>query len=142
MDSDITNLIIDVRSNSGGSTGNVVSLLQYFVDKPTKLAKGIGAKSYTREVVKYAILDYGVNVYPTKKQFSGKLWILTDEDIFSATLIFLGFLVREGIGTILGERASEAANFGANRQEYLFQTQNASQICQKRGSCFLKREDI
>ncbi|OAA31109.1 hypothetical protein AT15_09035 [Kosmotoga arenicorallina S304] len=119
-----------------------MSLLQYFVDKPTKLAKGIGAKSYTREVVKYAILDYGVNVYPTKKQFSGKLWILTDEDIFSATLIFLGFLVREGIGTILGERASEAANFGANRQEYLFQTQNASQICQKRGSCFLKREDI
>ncbi len=91
IDSDITNLIIDVRSNSGGSTGNVLSLLQYFVDKPTKLAKGIGAKSYTREVVKYAILDYGVNVYPAKKQFSGKLWILTDEDIFSGTLIFLGF---------------------------------------------------
>ncbi|ACR79485.1 S41 family peptidase [Kosmotoga olearia] len=126
IDSDITNLIIDVRSNSGGSTGNVLSLLQYFVDKPTKLAKGIGAKSYTREVVKYAILDYGVNVYPAKKQFSGKLWILTDEDIFSGTLIFLGFLVREGIGTILGERSSETANFGFKQQEYLLPNTNCS----------------
>ncbi|ACR80685.1 MULTISPECIES: S41 family peptidase [Kosmotoga] len=117
LDSPITDLIIDVRGNTGG--WSALSLLRYFVDKPTKLAIGIGVKSYTKEGVKYAILDYGVNVYPAKKRFSGKLWILTDEDVFSGCLMFLGFLVRKGIGTILGERSSETANFGFKQHGYL-----------------------
>jgi len=119
VDSDITDLIIDVRSNSGGSTRNALNILQYFVDIPVKLAKGIGAKSYTRAGTDYAVSDYGVYVYPAEKRFSGRLWILTDENVFSANLIFLGFLAREGIGTILGERSSETANFGFKQQAYL-----------------------
>ncbi len=35
-------------------------------------------------------------------------------------------MVREGIGTILGERSSETANFGFKQQEYLLPNTNCS----------------
>ncbi|AKI96895.1 S41 family peptidase [Kosmotoga pacifica] len=119
LDSHIIDLVIDVRANAGGFIEPVISLLGYFVDKPTELAIGIGSKSHTREGVKFTVSKFNVHIYPAVKLFSGRLWILTDENVFSANLLFLGFLSREGIGTILGERSSETANFGSQWKGYL-----------------------
>nr|WP_255358867.1 hypothetical protein [Kosmotoga sp. DU53] len=58
-------------------------------------------------------------IYPAEKHFSGRVWILTDENVFSASLRFLSYTLKADIGTILGERSSETANFGSNRKGYL-----------------------
>ncbi|ACR79469.1 S41 family peptidase [Kosmotoga olearia] len=119
LDSYITDLIIDVRSNPGGDLEPVISLMEYLVDKPTELTIGIGSKSHTREGTKYIVSKYNIYIYPAEKHFSGRVWILTDENVFSASLRFLSYTLKADIGTILGERSSETANFGSNRKGYL-----------------------
>jgi C-terminal processing protease CtpA/Prc len=95
--SNIKNLIIDVRYNGGGSQYPSIYLLQHLIDKPftyySKVeSEGKTAKSYGEEVF-----------YPNENRFKGKVYFLIDGKGNSTTGHFMSLVKANQLGTIIGE---------------------------------------
>jgi carboxyl-terminal processing protease len=112
-------LIVDLRSNGGGSTANLIHLLSLFVKPDTDIGTFIG-RSTVRDYEKdntpspdpIKIAAAAKNKYRTRKQtiepFSGKVAVLINRGSASASEIFATGL-RETIGAqILGTRSAGA----------------------------------
>lgn len=85
------NLIIDVRSNRGGSQHAAMHLLQYLMDKPFTYYQNMPTS-----------ID-GAVIHPFDDHFTGKLFFLTDGVGNSTTGHFMSLVKEHEIGTIIGE---------------------------------------
>ncbi|MGB4843236.1 MAG: S41 family peptidase [Ferruginibacter sp.] len=93
----ITNLIIDVRFNGGGSSESSIHLLKYLVDKPftyyadTQIEKGSGKS------------EGEIPQAPFANAFKGKQYFIIDGNGKSTTGHFMGVVKVLKLGTIVGE---------------------------------------
>lgn len=89
------NLIIDLRSNPGGSVDTLKYLVGGMFDKEVKIADRVGRKDTKPEVAKSLHNPYG-----------GKLVVLVDSKSGSAAELFARIMQLEKRGTVLGDRTS------------------------------------
>jgi len=89
------NLIIDLRSNPGGSVETLKYLVGGMFDKEVKIADRVGRKDTKPEVAKSLHTPY-----------SGKLVVLVDSKSGSAAELFARIMQLEKRGTVLGDRTS------------------------------------
>lgn len=130
----IGHLIIDVRSNGGGSITNSTSISRYIADKPFKICDSlysIRKKSPYRHYIQNNFWNklfmtfftskkrdgnyhfrYFENRFfrPKKKNhFTGKVYILIGGNSFSATTLFVNSVIRQDNVTVIGEETGGGA---------------------------------
>lgn len=93
----ISNLIIDVRGNSGGSPTNTAFLLKYLMKKEF-------VYSNITRMSEYAALAEPIAL--SKNRFTGKLYILIDGGCGSSTGHFLSMVKYYKLGSLIGELSS------------------------------------
>lgn len=91
-------LILDLRSNGGGSEDTLKRLAAYFVDKETKVGDLKGRK----EMKSLTVKTRGEDV------FKGKLIVLVDTQSGSASEVFARLIQLEKRGTVIGDRTAGA----------------------------------
>jgi len=130
----INDLIIDVRNNGGGSVANSTAITRYMVDKPFKVADSLYAITKKSPYYRY-IQDHFWNrmfiglftrkhkdghyhfgyferhYFKPKKRnrFSGKVYILTGGNSFSATTLFTEALIKQQNVFVVGEETGGGA---------------------------------
>ncbi len=99
-DSNIENIIIDLRSNSGGNS----NVADYFIEKlDVEQYKIIGDMD-----VRYGFY-YSKNSYepksvePSADAYKGNVYVLTSTQTFSSAMLFAVAIADNGIGTVVGE---------------------------------------
>ncbi len=127
-DKNIPNLVIDVRSNGGGSVGNSTFFTKYISDHPFKIADSLYAISrksnYGKHIEnnftnrfflffttrkkadgKYHFGYYERHFFQPKKNnhFDGKVYIITGGNSFSATALFVQALIQQKNVVVVGE---------------------------------------
>ncbi len=126
---DVKSLIIDLRYNTGGSDGNAVKLASYFFDKPfrywekievtEKLAKEIkgAVKFIYRKPVKEGEMytwrkakltnefDYYLTQKPSRNNFKGKVYILTNGLCMSSCSDFVAILSHNNKALVIGQES-------------------------------------
>ncbi len=136
-ESKVDNLIIDLRENSGGHGWNVDSLLSYLIKKPfcnidssfykisslTRdwLSKDIklGKSTKIGECCYYSSHD---TIMPSTKwnMFNGNIFVLINENSYSAAAIFANTIISYSIGIGIGEETNQKTTFYFNNNvEYL-----------------------
>lgn len=131
---DIQYLIVDVRSNGGGSVTNSTLLTKFLADQPFKVADSLFApikrKTYSRYIQhdfwnrlfitfftrkkkdgNYHFRYYERHQFKPKKKnhFSGQTYVLTGGNSFSATTLFAGTLRKQENVVVLGEETGGGA---------------------------------
>jgi C-terminal processing protease CtpA/Prc len=68
----------------------------------------------------FTIKTWNLPVYPdySWKAKDSRIWILTNANVNSATLLFLSFIRRNTDAVVIGERSSEPVNFGITNTFY------------------------
>jgi hypothetical protein len=56
----------------------------------------------------------------TELEFGGNLYVLTDEDSFSSSMIFAEMVVDNGLGKVIGESPAEPCNFCGEITQFYF----------------------
>lgn len=130
----ISNLIIDVRSNGGGNVTNSISISRYLADKSFKVADSLYAirkhKTYGRYVESDFLNRLFITFFAGKKKdgfyhfryfekhrfqpkkrlhFDGHSYILIGGNSFSATTLFVGSVMDQGNVTVVGEETGGGA---------------------------------
>jgi hypothetical protein len=122
-ENNITSLIIDIRGNSGGRSIGVDSLMNFLTGKTysqyreidTRISQDL--KAYYKEkypekfeeikdlAVDERLVCSGdtVNPHPKKFQYKGRLFLLTNQQTFSAAATFAGAFRKLNLGIIIGE---------------------------------------
>jgi hypothetical protein len=110
----IGHLIIDVRTNPGGS--DIGTTMDYLTDQPYRMCsrlyrapfKGYGSGE-PRELE--CVL---LQPFDAAERFTGKLYLLIGPDSFSASIILANILQDYGLATLIGEETPDTASFCAN----------------------------
>ncbi|MCD6551790.1 S41 family peptidase, partial [Thermotoga sp.] len=122
---DMTDLIIDVRDNPGGSWDAPLEIISHFIDKPLI----INADMYTK-ACEYAQKDLAAigiryskelegeiirtkktfTAYPKKPIFKGNVWVLANKDVFSGGKFFVYVIQKYRLGKVIGEKLLTDAN--------------------------------
>lgn len=119
----IENLAIDLRGNPGGDTYVVNELFKYLpVDTYYQ------CENFRKVRWNYLIFDQGgitkngitKNKRITDLEFDGKVYVLTDEDSFSAALVFTEMIVDNGLGKVIGESPAEPCNCCGEITQFYF----------------------
>jgi Peptidase family S41 len=130
----IKHLIIDVRSNGGGSVTNSTFLSRYLIDHPFKIADSLYAIRKRSAYGRYIQNDFFNRLFMTfltkrKKDghyhfgyferhyfqpkdhnhFDGKTYILTGGNSFSATTLFASSIIEQDNVTVVGEETGGGA---------------------------------
>lgn len=131
---DIGHLIIDVRSNGGGSITNSTNITRYLADKPFKICDSlysIRKKSPYQHYIQNHFWNKLFMTFFTKKRsdgnyhfgyfekhffnpkknhhFNGKVYILTGGNSFSATTLFVSSVIKQDNVTVIGEETGGGA---------------------------------
>jgi C-terminal processing protease CtpA/Prc len=131
---DIGHLIIDVRSNGGGSVTNSTFLTRLIADQKFKIADSLYAVDKRKRYGDYIQNDFFNRLFMTfftrkrkdghwhfgyfekhyfkpkkKNHYDGKLYILTGGNSFSATTLFASALEKQDNVTIVGEETGGGA---------------------------------
>jgi hypothetical protein len=131
---DIDHLIIDVRSNGGGSVTNSTLLTRFIADHDFKVADSLYAIKKKKKYGSYIQNDFFNRLFMTffarkrkdgryhfgyfekhyfdpkkKNHFDGKTYILTGGNSFSATSLFVGAVVKQENVTVVGEETGGGA---------------------------------
>lgn len=104
----IGNLAIDLRGNGGGDTYVVNELFKYL---PTDTY--YQADNFRKVRWNYLTFDQGgetKNKRNTELEFDGNLYVITDEESFSASLHFAEMVADNGLGKVIGESPAESCN--------------------------------
>lgn len=112
-------LIVDLRSNGGGSTGNLLHLLSLFVKPDTDIGTFVGRntvrdyeKDHTPTADPVLIAAGAKNKYRTRKQtlepFAGKVAVLINRGSASASEIFAMGLREAVAAPLVGSRSAGA----------------------------------
>ena len=108
---DMKGIIIDVRSNGGGSTENVDTLASRFADKRRRvydvLVKAGPAHDDFSEPVPMYVEPQGI------RQFTGKVAVLTNRSSYSATNLFIQAMSVFPHVTIIGDKSGGGGGFPA-----------------------------
>lgn len=140
--SDVRNLIIDLRSNTGGSSALGDELIGMFNAKPYKGYKYSWKRSlqYVEEMRNdgasipdhYLALKPGevfvsetATIKPAANplRFRGRVYVLSGEETFSSGQMFLGVVKDNNLAKIIGEETSTPACFAG--EVYLFNLPNS-----------------
>lgn len=130
----IGHLIIDVRSNGGGSVTNSTLLSRYVANAPFKFCDSLYAvkkgSEYQRHIKghfwnklfislltrkrkdgNYHFGYFERHIFRPKKRnhFDGKVYILTGGNSFSATTLFTGTVIKQDNVTVIGEETGGGA---------------------------------
>ena len=114
----IQNLAIDLRGNGGGDTYVVNELFKYL---PIDTYYGID----NLRKIRWNFLTFNPggktkNKRDTELEFEGNLYVLTDEDSFSAAMIFTEMIMDNGLGKVIGESPAEACNCCGEITQFYF----------------------
>ncbi len=106
-----SDLLIDVRDNCGGFQLFLEAVLGYLTKERADLVEKIGTRDSSGQ---YTIRTWNLPIYPdySWKVKDSRIWILTNANVNSATLLFLSFMRRNTDAVVIGERSSEPVNFG------------------------------
>ena len=114
----IENLAIDLRGNGGGDTYVVNELFKYLpVDT---YYQGDDFRKIRWNFLTFDQNGVTKNKRNTELEFDGKLYVLTDEDSFSAAMIFTEMIVDNDLGKVIGESPSEACNCCTEITQFYF----------------------
>jgi hypothetical protein len=130
----ISHLVIDVRSNGGGSVTNSTTLSKYLINQPFKIADSLYAIRKRSRYGKYIQNHFFNRLFMTfltkknkkgeyhfgyferhyfkpykKNHFDGKVYILTGGNSFSATTLFTNSIIRQDNVTVVGEETGGGA---------------------------------
>ena len=130
----ISNLVIDVRGNGGGSVSNSTLLTKFLIDEKFKLADTLFANSRQSQYKKYIENYFFTHLFmvfmtsrrsdgkyhfgyferhyfkpKNKNHFGGKVYILTGGNSFSATTLFTQKLKPQENVTVVGEETGGGA---------------------------------
>ncbi|MBC7948122.1 MAG: peptidase S41 [Chitinophagaceae bacterium] len=134
----IGHLIIDVRSNGGGSVTNSTLLTRFIADHPFKIGDSLYAVTKRKKYSRYIQNDFFNRLFMTfftkrkrdgfyhfgyfekhfvkpkkKNHFEGKSYILTGGNSFSATTLFITSVIDQQNVTVVGEETGGGA-YGNN----------------------------
>lgn len=130
----IGHLIIDVRSNGGGSVNNSTLITKYIAQRKFKLADSLFALSTKSNYRKYINSNFWNGLFyffftkkkadgmrhfgfyerhyfkpKRKNHFNGKVYILTGGNSFSASTLFASALIKQENVTVIGEETGGGA---------------------------------
>jgi len=130
----VTHLIIDVRSNGGGSVTNSTNVTRYISDHKFKVADSLYAIKKKKTYSKYVQDDFLNRLFMTfftrkrndgyyhfryfekhyfkpkkKNHYDGKTYILTGGNSFSATTLFVDAIEKQDNVTVVGEETGGGA---------------------------------
>ncbi|MEM9928533.1 MAG: S41 family peptidase [Bacteroidota bacterium] len=133
-------LVIDIRDNTGGSSGRINALYRYFAKKPFKFSsqaivtgparaqpgepvkiarlRATGAVSKSERKVQKA-LTKTIKPFKKKFRFTGKVVVLINEISFSASGIFARYVQASGRGKLVGMTAGASSDitYGGSRKK-------------------------
>ncbi|CAA9268078.1 MAG: hypothetical protein AVDCRST_MAG56-3050 [uncultured Cytophagales bacterium] len=135
----VRNLVIDVRNNGGGESGNASYLYAYLAGKPFRLVHCIEASPATYRAdaaagVQYAFHPatgtyrtadstasprqfFGLATQPSRPNpYAGAVYVLVDGLTTSAAAQFASLVKRNNRGTLIGEEAPGALAGGSGRE--------------------------
>jgi len=104
-----SNLIIDVRGNDGGNSGNAKKVLKYLLNSPFKIKQSVrvvknkeaeALMKRTRPAL-YGQFERGT-YRPHKKRFTGEVYVLVNSGSTSAAGVFASALDRHNRATFIG----------------------------------------
>ena len=95
-DKNISNLILDLRGNWGGTPGPAAELLSYLISEPTP---------FLDKNNHFLMFKYKRPIQPQEYRFEGSLYTLIDGASFSITGHLLALLKYNNIGTFVGEES-------------------------------------
>jgi hypothetical protein len=130
----IPNLVIDVRSNGGGSVSNSTSFSRYMAKQPFKIADSLYALRKGTRYDRFIQNDFWNKLFITlftkrrqdgyyhfgyferhyfkpkkKNQYTGKVYVLTGGNSFSATTLFVSAVKDQDNVIVVGEETGGAA---------------------------------
>ncbi|MHC4227230.1 MAG: S41 family peptidase [Planctomycetota bacterium] len=134
----ITNLIIDIRDNPGGSDRAVAALSRYIASQPFRLfekarlrispltEKRLGEiRQAVPEKFNNASIGSIVEIdlpfrdpHGDSKRFHGKVFVLIGPNSFSASTIFAGAVQHFHMGTLIGEETGDPPTLYADSMEF------------------------
>ena len=106
LDEDISSLIIDIRNNSGGSTGLALDFAGFFFDKEFVVYQ---SAYYNEKTGKFEYVKYKPKVHPSPYQFEGDIAVLIGPNCISACEGFAYALSQYKYATIIGHSPSAGA---------------------------------
>jgi len=95
-DKNVTNVVLDLRGNWGGSPGPAIELYSYLISEPSPFLGKVSHPLY---------FMFRRPVKPNQNSFTGNLYTLMDGACFSTTGQFLALLKHHEIGTLVGEES-------------------------------------
>ena len=122
---DMTDLIIDVRDNPGGSWDAPLEIISHFIDKPLIINADMYTKAceYAQEDLAAIGIRYSKELegeiiktkrtftaYPKKPIFKGNVWALVNKDVFSGGKFFVYVIQKYRLGKVIGEKLLTDAN--------------------------------
>jgi hypothetical protein len=132
--SGVTNLVVDVRGNGGGSVSNSTVLAKFIVNKKFKVADSLYAVNRNSRYKKYIENYFFTRLFmrlmtarkkdgryhfgyferhyfkPKKKNhFDGNVYVLTGGNSFSATTLFTQTIIQQPNVTVVGEETGGGA---------------------------------
>ena len=149
----VADLIIDVRGNGGGRSVVVDSLMNYLTDQPYAQYKTIETRvsqplldyysqkyPETYEELKRQAIDFVSTVSGSRKtphdrehRYSGRLYLLIDDQSYSAAATFAGLFRELKLGTIIGQETKGTIEYyGDFWMHYLPNTQLEFYVSPKR----------
>lgn len=109
----IEGIIIDIRSNSGGSNSNIYRLAEHFVESPRVMGYFRTKKTAERNSLTDA---YKIVVEPRGTIFLGKVIILTNREVYSSANIFAGFMSQLPNITLIGDQTGGGTGIPTSNQ--------------------------
>ena len=116
----IENLAIDLRGNGGGDTYVVNELFRYLpVDA---YYQGDNFRKIRWNYITFNFNQGGKtkNKRITDLEFDGKVYVLTDEKTFSASMVFTMMIVDNDLGKVIGESPAEPCNSCGEITQFYF----------------------
>ncbi|MBO8160243.1 MAG: peptidase S41 [Thermosipho sp. (in: Bacteria)] len=122
---DMTDLIIDIRRNPGGTLDNGAEVLGHLVKKELyiKFKERIRNSKYNIKALESAGVRYDEStkgevieknsaliVKPRVPAFEGKVWLLIDSRISSAAIVFTAIVQNNKLGKVIGQRPVYSMN--------------------------------
>ena len=114
----IENLAVDLRGNGGGDTYVANELFKYL-----PIDTYYQTDNFRKIRWNYLVFNQGgetKNKRNTELEFDGNLYVITDEDSFSAAMVFTEMVVDNGLGKVIGESPAESCNSCGEITQFYF----------------------
>ena len=115
----IGNLAIDLRGNGGGDTYVVNELFKYL-----PIDSYYQGDNFRKIRWNFLTVNQGgktKNKRNAELEFDGNVYVLTDEDSFSSSMLFAEMVVDNGLGKVIGEPPAEPCNSCGEITQFYFE---------------------